>query len=66
MAGSCRPVLGGTDVPEAPGHQVDREHLVLHRFPEDREDQVFLLGPSLLLVLVILEVLLVLDAHVCL
>lgn len=35
---SCRQVLGGKDVQEALGHQVDQEHPVLHQFPEDHED----------------------------
>lgn len=35
---SCHQVLGEMDVQEAPGHQVDQEHLVLHQFPEDHED----------------------------
>lgn len=54
------------DVQEAPGDPADQEHLVHHQFPEDHEDQIFLSGLSLLLVLVILEVLLGLDDHVCL
>lgn len=54
------------DVQEALGDPVDQEHLAHHQFPEDHEDRVSPLGLSLLLVLVILEVLLVLDDHVCL
>lgn len=66
MVCSCHLVLGETDVQEVLGHLVDQEHLVLHQFPEDHADQVFLLGLSLPLVLEILEVLQVLDVHVCL
>lgn len=66
MACSCHQVLGEKDGLEAPENQAGREYRVLHQFPEDHEDRVFLWGLALLSVPVTLEDRLALDDRECL